>query len=232
MRICVIRVLDKSMKQAVIDKTAAFFSRYPQISYKAGQILIFSGEKTNSIYFLEKGRIKITEINYRGDELILHMFHPPIFFPMGLIINDRSSPYIYQADSDITIRKAPADETHRFIQDNPDVMYLLLSRMYDGVDVLLDRIAQLMSGDAKSRVMFEIFTYCKYHGETTGNACRIDLREREIAARTGLSRETVSRVVKKLIEKNLLLRNNSEITIPDIQKFERYLSPHLMENMR
>lgn len=218
------------MNPSVLSKIEQFFEKYPQKEYKAGQILIFSGDKASNVYLLQEGRVKIADINYKGDELILHIFHPPIFFPMALVVNNRRSPYWYQADSDIVVRQAPADDVHRFVRENSDVIYTLLGRMYAGTDVLLDRIAHLMSGDATTRVRFEILTFGKYHGQINGDECSFRIRERELAARTGLTRETVSREIKKLLDKGLIQREGSVIRIPKLNEFERIVSPNLFLN--
>lgn len=86
------------------------FSKYRLRKYAKGQVLILNGEDTDYIYNLVSGKVKEYDVSYRGDEIILNVFKPPAFFPMSLAINKVTNPYIYEAETDIEIRQAPADE--------------------------------------------------------------------------------------------------------------------------
>lgn len=207
-----------------MDKIEEFFSQYRLRHYNKGQILILNGDDTNYIYHLVKGRVKEYDVTYRGDEIILNVFKPPAFFPMSLAINKVPNPYIYEAETDIDIRQAPAGDAVKFIKDNPDVMFDLLGRLYRGTDGLLARMAHLMAGSAKARLMFEILLACRRYGETIEDgSCTITLNESDLGARAGLSRETVSREMRKLQTEKLLDLAGGRITVHNLGVFEEKL---------
>lgn len=207
-----------------MDKIEEFFSQYRLRHYHKGHILILNGDDTDFIYHLVKGRVKEYDVTYRGDEIILNVFKPPAFFPMSLAINKVPNPYIYEAETDIDIRQAPAGEAVKFIQDNPDVMFDLLSRLYRGTDGLLARMTHLMAGSAKARLMFEVLLACRRYGEANDKGgCTIALNESDLAARAGLSRETVSREMRKLDTEKLLKLASGKITVHDVSAFEEKL---------
>lgn len=141
------------MSVVVSNKIEDFFARYRLRQYAKGQILILNGDEPEYVYHLLKGNVKVYDVTYRGDEIILNVFKPPAFFPMSLAINRGENPYIYEAETDIELRQAPAKDVVEFIKENPDVMYDLLSRVYRGTDGLLGRMAQLMASSAKSRLI-------------------------------------------------------------------------------
>jgi CRP-like cAMP-binding protein len=212
------------MDTAIMDKIEEFFGQYRLRHYAKGQILILNGDDTNYVYHLVKGRVKEYDVTYRGDEIILNVFKPPAFFPMSLAINKTPNPYIYEAETNIDIRQAPAEEAVTFIKDNPDVMFDLLSRLYRGTDGLLARMAHLMTSSAKARLMFEILLACRRYGEGKDDgSCTITLNEGDLAARAGLSRETVSREMGKLHSEELLELTGGTITIHNISIFEERL---------
>ena len=213
--------MDESIKQKIDD----FFSKYNTRSYSKGQVLILNGDKSEYIYNLVEGRVKQYDVNYRGDEIILNVFKPPAFFPMSLAINNQASPFIFEAETDIKIRQADAKDAVKFLKDNPDVMFDLLSRVYRGTDGLLTRMVHLMAGSAKARLMFEILLSCKRFGDSKSDgSCTITLNESELAARAGLSRETVSREMSKLNSAKLLKLDNGKITVYSLKVFEEKLS--------
>lgn len=212
------------MPDEIAAKVEKFFSQYRLRDYPKGQILILSGDDNDYIYYLQKGKVKEYEVSYRGDEVILNVFKPPAFFPMSLAINKAMNPYIYEAETDLQVRQAPAEDVVVFIKDNPDVMYDLLSRLYRGVDGLLARMARLMSSSAKGRLMFEILLECRRFGKNQKDGgCKIAISESDLGARAGLSRETVSREMHKLGKDKLLRVAMGTIVVFDLADFEEKL---------
>ncbi len=204
-------------------KLGDFFGNYHVKSYPKGQILILNGENTDYIYQLCEGQVKQYDISYRGDEVVLNIFLPPAFFPMSLAINRTPNHFTYEAQTNIKIRQVPAAKAVEFVKQNPDVMYNLLSRVFRGTDDLLMRMSKLMSGSAQARLMLELQLACRRFGKTENNSCKLELKETDLAARTGLSRETVSRTIRQLANHNLILASSGKITIKDMEKFNRKL---------
>jgi len=212
------------MDKGVSAKIEEFFGQYRLRRYAKGQILILNGDETEFIFHLVEGRVKQYDVTYRGDEIILNVFKPPAFFPMSLVINPAPSLYIFQAETDIKLHQVPGKDAVAFIKDNPDVMFDLLARLYRGTDGLLGRMAQLMASSAQSRLMFEILQACQRFGTTNEDgSCVITLNESDLAARAGLSRETVSREMNKLRKEKLLKLAGGNITVHDVAVFEAKL---------
>ncbi len=209
---------------SVAEKVDEFFSPYRVRKYSKGQILIFNGDQAEFVYYVISGRVKQYDVTYRGDEVILNVFKPPAFFPMSLAINKSDNPYTYEAETDIEIRQAPAADVVDFLENNPDVTFDLLARLYRGVDGLMSRMAHLMASSARGRLMFELLISCKRFGEQSQDGTYIlEMNESDIGARAGLSRETVSREMKKLSNDSLIDFHAGKITIRDLAAFEEKL---------
>lgn len=208
----------------VATKIDDFFARYPVRTYSKGQILVMAGDKVGYVYNLVEGKVKQYDVTYRGDEVILNIFKPPAFFPMSLAINKAENPYIYEADTALKLRQAPADEAVAFIKDNPDVMFDLLSRVYRGADGLLGRMTHLMGSSAKSRLIYELLLEGRRFGKLgKDGSCTIDISEKDLGARAGLSRETVSRELHKLKAEKLVTLGPKHIGITSLPKLEKKL---------
>lgn len=208
------------MKPVVAKKLSDFFKRYPVRSYKKGQILIHADDSPECVFSLVSGKVKQYFLTYRGEEAVINVYKPPAFFPMSYAINLTPNEYFYEADSDLELRKVPFDDVIKFVKDNPDVLYDLMSRLYLGTDGLLRRMSHLMSGTAKGRVLNELIIECRRFGEKEHGGYTLSLNESDIGARAGLSRETVSREMSKLKSDGLLSVVNKQISVPDIKKLE------------
>jgi CRP/FNR family transcriptional regulator len=205
----------------------AFFSGYSTKRYKKGQILILAGETTDYAYYLVEGRMKIYDVTYRGDEIIIDTFRPPSLFPIALIINKSTTRYIYEADTDITIQQAPRADTLRFLDSHPDVVYDLLSYINMMLDDVLERMVHMIASSAKDRLIYSLITECYKFGELqTDGSYLLAISEKELGARAGLSRETVSREARVLKITKLIEVHHNYIIIFNIKKLERYLDIH------
>lgn len=212
------------MTEDITPKIEDFFAQYRLRQYAKGQIMILNGDNTDYVYHLIKGRVKEYDVSHHGDEVVLNVFKPPAFFPMSLAINKVPNHYIYEAETDIEIRQAPADAVVTFIKANPDVMYDLLSRVYRGVDGMFGRMTRLMAGSAKSRLMYELALEARRFGVIQKNgSCALGIHEKDLGIRAGLSRETVSREMNKLKAEGVIVVSNKGILINNLKALEKKL---------
>lgn len=212
------------MASVVAAKVDKFFSKYPKRSYPKGQILVFADESPEHIYYIVKGSVRKYDVSYRGDEVVLNVFKPPAFFPMSWAINNSPNKYFYKAETDTELHIVPTAEALIFIKDNPDVMLDLLSRLYKGMDGLLGRMVHLMSGSAKSRLLYELVIESRRFGKKNSDGgIQLSVSEGDLAGRTGLSRETVSREIHKLKNQDLVSLKHSGIIVKDIAAIEEII---------
>lgn len=206
------------------DKVQHFFSQFPLRTYPKGQILIFADESPDHIFYLVKGKVRKYDVSYRGDEVIVNVFKPGSFFPMSWALNRTDNKFFYKTEEPTELHLVPADKAVDFLKSNPDVVLDLLSRMYRGMDGVLGRMVHLMAGSAKNRLAYEVLIECRRFGEkgNTG-ACRLKITEIDLAARSGLTRETVSREIQKLKDKNVLVLDGKVLIVNDLTALEAEL---------
>ncbi len=216
------------MNKPVKDIVKSFFDGYPIVHYGKGEILLRPDEDLTHVFFLTEGQVVEYDISTAGNEVVINAFKPGAFFPMSLAMNRVHNDYFFEAATKISVHEAPADEVVSFIRENPDVCYDLLRRVYLGTDGLLRRMAHLMGGKAQSRLVFELLNAAARFGEKrVGNSVYIPLTEKDIAKRSGLSRETVSRTMHALKEQALVSVRDGGLYIPDTKKLEAVIGNQL-----
>jgi CRP-like cAMP-binding protein len=210
------------MASEVAQKTERHFSKYPKRSYPKGQILIFADENPERVFYIVKGSVRVYDVSYRGDEVIVNIFKPPAFFPMSWTINRTPNKYFYKTESETELRIIPVDDAFNFVKDNPDVLMDLLSRLYKGMDGLLGRVVHLMSGSARSRLLYELIIECRRFGKKNKDGSyALDVNEVGLAARSGLSRETVSREMHKIKAEDLVSISSKGILVKNPRALEK-----------
>ena len=210
----------------VEKKLDEFFFKYKKINYKKGEIIIQANEAPQHIYYLKSGIVRQYMVSEKGSELVLNIYKSLAFFPMSNAFNNKSSKYYFESLNDIVVYRAPKEAVISFIRVNPDIQYDLLVRLFKGIDGLLSRMAYLMSANAHKRLIAEILLYNKRfsQNESRIKSVVIEISEHELAALTGLTRETVSRELKSLKNKELISFAKRKLMIHDITLLESELS--------
>lgn len=210
------------MSNTVADKIDQHFSKYPKRSYPKGQILVFQDESPEHIFYIVAGRVRKYDVSYRGDEVVVNVFKPPAFFPMSRAINHTPNKYFYKTETATELHVVPVNDALDFLKANPDVMLDLLSRIYKGMDGLLGRVVHLMSGSAKSRLLYELIIECRRFGKKHDDGSYLlETSEVDLAARSGLSRETISREMNKIKKDGLVSMDKKGITVKDLAALEK-----------
>lgn len=212
------------MPSEITDKVRRQFSAYPHRRYPKGQILVFADENPEHIFYIVKGRIRKYDVSYRGDEVIINTFQPPSFFPMSWALNRTPNKFFYKAETDVELHVVPTEDALKFLQQNPDVTLDLLSRLYKGLEAFYGRLVHLMSGTAKSRLLYELIIECRRFGQKQADgAFVLKSSEVDLAARSGLSRETVSREMRKIKDRDWVEVGKDGIVVRDIALLEHAL---------
>jgi len=211
------------MDNLIAKKLEAFFTQFRHQQYKKGEILIRADDNPSGVFYLKKGYVKEYAISKKGDELVVNVFKPISFFPMTWAINDTSNTYYFEAMTAVDVWRAPRERTIEFLKSEPEVLYNLTSRIYKGLDGVLTRMTYLMAGNAYARVVTELIIQAKRFGEKNGILVKLVFSETDLAAQSGMTRETVSREVKILKEKGLVEFNKRILVIKDLRKLENEL---------
>jgi CRP-like cAMP-binding protein len=212
------------MPSEVADKIREHFSRYPKREYPKGQILVFADESPEHIFYIVKGRVRKYDVSYRGDEVIINVFQPPSFFPMSWAVNKTPNRFFYKTETEVELHVVPAEDALSFLEQNPDVALDLLSRLYKGLEGVYGRLVHLMSGTAKSRLLYELIIECRRFGSRQPDGSYLlKASETDLAARSGLSRETISREMKTIKAQGWVTIDKQGITVKDMTKLETAL---------
>lgn len=212
------------MDDQVRHKVEDFFKTYAVRKVDAHEILVFANEDPTHIFHLIEGRVGQYDVTRKGQQVMVNIFKPPAFFPMSWAINKVSNEYLFEAMEPTMLHVAPPDDVVAFVKREPDVLFDLLARVYKGTDGLLRQNALLMEGSAVSLLVFELLVSCLRFGELySENGYKLAIREHELAARTGLARETISRNLQALKLKRLLRSEPGGLIIPDVEKLRNIL---------
>jgi CRP/FNR family transcriptional regulator, cyclic AMP receptor protein len=209
-------------------KISKFFGDYPLKRYEKDQILFFPGEAFKHLLYVESGIVRVYDVTLYGNEVVVNIFVKNSIFPISKILNKTHNNYFYQAYTALNIRQAEPEDFILFLAQNPDVMLHLLKNGYLDAQNMRRRMAHLMGGSAANRLLYELVFQSQIFGEMSDDGSYlIPITETELGARSGLSRETVSRMIKPHKDSDSVSVLNNGIKITDMKQLERELGQNL-----
>lgn len=167
--------------------------------YKKHEVILFEEDTTEYMYIILNGKIKVTQTTEDGKEILLAMHHSGEFFGEMSLIDGKTSPATVVAMEDSSVAIISRKEfftlirTQMKILDN--LLLILCSRLRDA----WEKIQLLNLKNASQRIKILFLMLSDRYGEKTdeGITLNIKLTHQEIAEMTGMTRETVTRMLDK-----------------------------------
>ena len=173
-------------------------------SLNKGQVLFREGELCSRVSIVVSGQVKISSMNYSGNEVIFNISENGDMFGNNLLFSD--NPY-YKGDvvalKDSVIVSIKRENLENILQSNKDFLISYLN-IQSNFGKKLNSIIKLLSfSSAGDRLLFflrENNKTIKYHSVT------------ELADLLHLKRETLSRLLTKLEKENVITRSLHSIS--------------------
>lgn len=206
----------------VTVKLDKFFADFETKPYKKGEMIINAHDPIDHIFYLKKGYVRQYFISPEGEELTLHTYRPGSFFPISLVLTGGANKYFFESWSNVEAKKAPATKVVELIRNDHEILFDLTRRLSAGLTGYLSRTEKATLEGVQSRVISLLVYLAKHFGKEKDGKMIIDLplTHKEMAAWIGISRETVSREVEKLVTKKLIKDKDRQITINNLKSLE------------
>lgn len=208
---------------AVDTELKKFFSLYPKFKYKKGEIILRPEEAPQGIIYIKSGYVRMYQVFEDGKELTLNIFKPGSYFPMVWAFTDSANLYYYEAFTILTTHRASKAEVINFLKTNPETLIELTNRIIFGFTYLLSNIEKLLSSSACQRINSVLVILANRFGKPLrgrGTLITLSLTHEDIARLTGLSRETTSIEMKKLMDAKCIFYKRRQIVIYNMNKLQ------------
>lgn len=176
-------------------------------------VVVHAGDRTDSVYLIASGQLRVLVSNAEGREMILSTLGPgELFGEMGMLDeNPRSATVIALTPCHlVVITKA---DFRRCLQDNAEVTRYLMRNLVQRLREADRKIESLALMDVYGRVAQLLLEMA----ETVDGECVITrkISKQEIAKMIGASREMVSRIMNGLQRAHLIEETGGRIVLRD-----------------
>ncbi|WP_445487837.1 Crp/Fnr family transcriptional regulator [Niallia sp. 03133] len=194
--------------------------------YKKGQLLLNEGEKSDTLFIIHSGKVKLSKLTINGKEQILHLLIKGDFFgEMHLFHEKEKANFSAYAMEDTKICFLAKDDFDEIMLKNPAISIKLLKTITKRLSHTEDLAQTLATKDPEVRIAFLLAEFSEKFGKKGENGILIDLpfTREEISSYVGLTRETISRKLSKFVDSGFLtLKGNKQILIKDPAIFKEW----------
>ncbi|MCA9803162.1 MAG: Crp/Fnr family transcriptional regulator [Cyanobacteria bacterium HKST-UBA02] len=184
-------------------------------------VLFSPGDPCDAIFFIEKGRVRVTRLSPEGKTVILALLGP------GELIGEAAWEYgehdsYAETLDESRIYQIGRDAFQNFIRQNPEFGLRLIQILGGRLKQAQARIEDLVFRQVPSRVARLLLTLAENHGRVTPSGIRVEfpLTHQEIADMVGSSRVTVTQILNKFRSSNWIDIESKRVTIHDQEALE------------
>ena len=170
-------------------------------NFAAGTNVIMQGEKPKYVGIILKGVVRVYNISARGDEQILIYYVPGDFFPCLWVFDQTEvALFFYEAAEDCEIALVSKDDFLNFATQDTNCLRALMRHVAGNYAASLLRITALEQAKARDKLLYTLYYLCCRYGKQTAKRVEIgiSLTHQNLAALTGLTRETAATEMNRL----------------------------------
>ena len=206
------------------DAIAPLLAQSRPLTLESGDILFAEGSSARSFYFLASGRIDLIAAAATGQEKIVEIIQPDDLFAEAVAFLGGRYPVTAQADVATTVLEIPLDLFVESLEQRPLLMRQMLARLSMRLHFLVKELRHLSVESAEQRLVSYLLDMCPMVNSPA--AIELPAKKAVVAARLGLTPETLSRVLTRIRKAGLIEMERRTITIPDPLVLRRWAEGH------
>lgn len=195
-------------------------------NFEKGKVLFLEGELADTLYIINKGKVKIHKYTKEGKEQILFILSEGEF--IGALNLLKSGHYEFNAEvlEDSSICILSKQNFDKILLKNPQITLKILEKIHDRLVLLEDLVQTLSTKDIEARIATLLLTLIKDFGceSEEGIILEIPLSREELGNYVGITRETISRKLTSFQDDGLIeLVGSKKIIIKDLSKLKKII---------
>ena len=196
---------------------------HPHSMYKKGEYIYIPNDKSDKIYFITEGRVKIGTYGDNGKEITkVILGKGEVFGELSITGEARRRDFAYVME-DTDVCTVTTSEMKALLRDHNALQGFFLRLMGSRIIEMESRLESLVFKDSRSRVIEFLVEQGKKKGQPVGTETLVKrfMTHQDIANLTATSRQTVTTVLNDLRDQNLINFNRNRLLIRDLSKLEK-----------
>ena len=187
--------------------------------YEKNHLVFVEGDTQSSLYIVLSGSVKIYKTSTAGKEQIIHIHKPLHLFAEVAVFSEQSMPINCMTLEKTTLLEIPKEAVLTLIQKYPSVALKMLAMQAQRLRLLTQKIENLSLKDSNQRLIH--YLLAQVEGKREKSSFILTISRTTLALILGISRENLSRLLKKLAVVKLIHYNRQTFTLLDIPELKR-----------
>jgi len=185
-------------EEEIPDINHAFVER----GYEAGEMIYLSGSRGERFYVVADGYVKLTRHTLDGKEIMLDILKQGEFFGSLAPVKGGTYPETAQAQTPVCTLSIAREYFRDVLETHPKVALEMMDTMARRLQEAHERVRQLSAYTVEQRIAYALLKLAEKAGERSdlGRLIQLPLSRADLAALTGTTPETASRVMSSLQE--------------------------------
>ena len=196
-------------------------------SRRRGDWIFMVGDPSHTIYFLRKGRIKISVLSDSGQELLLEIVGPGEIFGDVAAIQGTPRTTSAQALEDSLLCEIPQKDFETLLATYPEISSYLLESLTSRLRKAEAQLLSFVSQDVSTRLREALIEFMDFESEDEQSLpIKIKITQQDLANLIGASRQKTSQALKELEDWGIIKLSYGSIfvTAPDKLRSDRFWS--------
>ena len=194
-------------------------------SYRKHESICFPGQPSNTVYLLKQGRVKISQVNEKGQEAILSLLEPGEIFGEVEALSGVPRKTLVQALEPVLVCEISRENFECFLKRCPTVGMCILKTIGGRLQRIETKFSEMAFHSAPARLAKLLLQLGETMGEQDQDIIRLKVRltHQNLANLIGTSRETVSALLGQFQRQGLLNQDRRQICLVDTDKLANIL---------
>ena len=185
--------------------------------------IYFEGDEAKFLYLVALGKVKLIRNAASGREVLLDILRGGEYFGALTALGGRVYAETAIAQTDCCILQISSTDFESILAEHPEVARRAIEGVSQRLAEAQEIVQQLSSDTAEQRIAAALLRLAGKLGEARGDHVLIQLpfSRQDLAAMTGATAETVSRVMSRFAEEKLVKSGRKWVTITDPKRLRQ-----------
>lgn len=190
--------------------------------FDKGEVLFHRGDEAFSFYFIESGYIELSLLSPTGEKKILEVVGPGRTFAEAVaFMRGHKYPVTAETLEPCTVCEVRNREYVELLYSNPDACLRLLSDVSRHLHARVQEIERLTIQNARSRLVSYLLDHVT-EAQDDEATIRLELPRHVIASRLSMKPETLSRLLRNLVEEGVLTIEDRVMFVHSLARLRPY----------
>lgn len=184
-------------------------------SYKKGEIIYRDGDKSDSLYIVNTGKIRIYRLSESGKEQLVRILTPGDFTGELALFHESIHKSYAEAMKDTSVCMITRSDLQEFLLKYPSISLRILSEFSNRLDKSEEQTTRFATESVETRLAF-FLAECLDDQEKS-MVIELPMTKKDLASYLGTTPETISRKLGELEDEGYIKqRSNKKIEILDL----------------